>query len=81
MYLMEGWKLLDVQVFNGQQKLLKLYELIFLWIFENFAFFSHFYTSLELKSIRSFCRKSDSQFDRKKELDAMREFFYVVSMT
>ena len=46
-------------------------------------FLSHFYTYLELKSIRcstSFCRKNDSQFDRKKELEAMRkerEWFFV----
>ena len=39
------------------------------WIFE--IFFSLFYTYLELKSIQcltSFCRKKDSQFDKKKEI-------------
>ena len=37
MYLMEGRKLLDAQVFNGRQKLLKLsLQFFFLWVFENF---------------------------------------------
>ena len=41
-----------------------------------FRFFSDLYIYTELKSIRcstSFCRKNDSQFDRKKKLEAMRE--------
>ena len=48
-----------------------------------FCFFSHFYACLDLKSIRcptSFCRKNDSQFDRKKELQAMmdeKEWYFV----
>ena len=65
MYLMEARNLLDTQVFNGRQK-----KPFFLWIFESFvSFLSHFYTYFELKSIRCsarFCRKKDSQFDRKK---------------
>ena len=76
MYLMEGRKLLYTQVFIGRQKLLKLLlDSVFMWIFE-FRFFSHLYTYVELKSIRGstrFYRKNDSQFDRKKELEAMRE--------
>ena len=75
MYLMESRKLLDAQVFNGRQKLLKpSLQTFFLWIFESFVSF-HTYI-LELKSMccsTSFCRKNDSQFDRKKELEAMRE--------
>ena len=74
MYLMEGRKLLDAQVFNGRQKLLKLsFETFFVWIFESFL---HFHTYLDLKSIRcstSFSRKNNSQFDRKKELQAVRD--------
>ena len=77
MYLMEGRKLLDAQVFNGGQKLLKpSLQSFFFCGFLRVLFFSHFYIYLELKSIRcstSFCRKNDSQFDRKKELEAMRE--------
>ena len=76
MYLMEGRKLLYAQVFIGRQKLLKLLlDSVFMWIFE-FRFFSHLYTYVELKSIRGstrFYRKNDSQFDRKKESEAMRE--------
>ena len=47
------------------------------------CFFSHFYACLDFKSIRSstsFCRKNDSQFDRKKELQAMmdeKEWYFV----
>ena len=38
MYLMEGRKLLDAQVFNGRQELLKVYlQTFFLWIFESFV--------------------------------------------
>ena len=74
---MEGRKLLYVQVFNGRQKLLKLsLKTFFLWIFLKFHFFPHLYTYLELKSIRcstGFWGKNDSWFDRKKELEAMRE--------
>ena len=43
--------------------------------FWEYRFFSHLYTYFELKNIRSsknFCLKNDSQFDRKKELEAMR---------
>ena len=84
MYLIEGKKLLDAQVFNGRQKLLKLSSQTSFFVdFWEFYFFSHFHTHLDLKSIRcstSFCRKNDSQFDRKKELQAMkdeREWFFV----
>ena len=77
MHLIEGRKLLDPQVSNGRQKLLKLSLQTFFSVdFCEFCFFSNFYTYLELKSIRystSFCRRNDSQFDRKKELEAMRE--------
>ena len=73
MYLMEGRKLLDAQVFNGRQKLLKLYKRLFSVDFWEFCFYSRFYKYLELKSIRSFCRKNGSQIDKKKELEAMRE--------
>ena len=44
--------------------------------FRDFCFFSLFYTYFELKSIHyltSFCRKKDSQFDRKKETYVMKE--------
>ena len=79
MYLMEGRKLLDAQVFNGRQKLLKLSLETFLSVdFREFSSFSHFYIYLELKIICSFFRKNDSQYARKKELKAMRgerEFF------
>ena len=81
---MECRKLLDAQVFNGWQKLLKqLLQTVFSVDFWEFCFFSHFYTYLELKSIHfptSFSRKNDSQFDRKKELEAIREereYFFV----
>ena len=77
MYLMEGRKLLDTQVFNGRQKLFKLSSQTFFSVdFSEFCFFSHFYTYLKLKSIRcstSFCHKNDILFDRKKELETMRE--------
>ena len=69
MYLIEGRKLIYDQVFNEQQKLLKLSLQTFFSVdFWEFSFFSHLYTYLELKSIRcstSFCRKNGSQFDRK----------------
>ena len=43
MYLMEGRTLLDTQVFNGRQKLLKLsLQTFFLWIFESFVSFHTF---------------------------------------
>ena len=51
--------------------------------FWEFCFFSHFHTYLDLKSIRcstSCSCKHGSQFDRKKELQAMRdekEWFFV----
>ena len=64
MYLMEGRKLLDVQ---GS---LQTFFSVDFW---EFCFSSHFYTCLVLNSMHSFCRKNDSQFDRKKELEAMRE--------
>ena len=74
MNFMEGKKLLYAQVFNGRQKLLKLsLQTFFQWIF---CFFSHFHTCSDLKRIRystSFCCKNDSQFDRKKELQAIRD--------
>ena len=69
MYLIEGRKLLYDQVFNEKQRLLKLLLQTFFSVdFWEFSFFSHLYTYVELKSIRcstSFCRKNDSQFDRK----------------
>ena len=73
MYLMEGRKLLDAQVFNGRQILLKVYlQTFFLWIFESFVPF-HTFINKCIRCSTSFCRKNDSQFDRKKELEAMRE--------
>ena len=69
MYLIEGRKLLYDQVFNEKQRSLKLLLQTFFSVdFWEFSFFSHLYTYVELKSIRcstSFCRKNDSQFDRK----------------
>ena len=69
MYLIEGRKLLYDQVFNEKQRLLKLLLQTFFSVdFWEFSFFSHLYTYVELKSIHcstSFCRKNDSQFDRK----------------
>ena len=69
MYLIEGRELLYDQVFNEKQRLLKLLLQTFFSVdFWEFSFFSHLYTYVELKSIRcvtSFCRKNDSQFDRK----------------
>ena len=45
--------------------------------FWGFCFFSFFHTYLELKrsipSSTSSCRKKDSQFDRKKEMEALKE--------
>ena len=47
MYLMEGRKLLDAQVFNGRQKLLKpSLETFFSMDFWEFWLFSHIYTYL-----------------------------------
>ena len=70
---MEGKKLIDAQVFNGQQKLLKVYlQTFFLWIFESFVPFRTFINKSIHCSTR-FCHENDSQFDRKKELKAMRE--------
>ena len=77
MLLMEGKNVLDAQVFNGRQKLLKLSLQPFFSVdFWEFCFFSHFHIYLELKSIccsTSFCSKKDSQFDRKKGLEGMRK--------
>ena len=70
---MEGRKLLDAQVFNGQQKLLTLALQLFSVDFWEFYFFSNFYTNLEFKGIRNFCIKNNSQFDRKKGSEAMTE--------
>ena len=70
MLLVEGRKLLDAQVFNGRQKLLKLS----LQTFFSMDFWEFCYLKLKnIRCSRSFCRKNDSQFDRKKELEAMRE--------
>ena len=74
MLLMEGRNVLDAQVFNGRQKL--SLEPFFSVDFWEFCIFSHFHIYLELKSIccsTSFCSKKDSQFDRKKDLEGMRE--------
>ena len=74
MYLMEGRKLLDAQVFNGSQKLLKrsLQTFFFCEFFRALFLYTLLYTYLELKCIHfltSLCRKNDW----KKELEAMRE--------
>ena len=72
MYLMEARELLNLSL-----------PTLFFVDFSDFCFFSLFYTYLELKSrycSTSFCRKKDSQFDRKKELKAIkdeRELFFV----
>ena len=66
---MEGMISVDTHVFNGRQKIAKQtyrYKHCCSVIFEIFI---SFYTNLELKSIHcltSFCRKKNSQFDRKK---------------
>ena len=65
MYLMEGRKLLDTNVFHGRQETDNpiVTNIAVPWVFE-------------LKSIHSptsFCRKKYSQFDRKKEIEAMKE--------
>ena len=50
MYLMEGRKLLDAQVLNGRQKLLKpSLQTFFSMDFWEFCFFSHFSTYLGVK--------------------------------
>ena len=67
MCLMESRKLLDAHVFNGQQEMAKPTLQ---------AFFSLFYTYLELKNIHcstSFCRKKDSHLYRKKETETIKE--------
>ena len=75
MYLMEGRKLLDAYVFNELLKIAKpivTYSVEFLY----FCLISNFCTYLELKCVccsKSFCRKKDSEFDRKKEMEAMKE--------
>ena len=83
MYLMEGSKLLDAKVLDGRQEIAKpIVTIIFVpWIFLVFCFFLLlFYTYLELKSMHcstSFCHKKDSQFDRKKEMEAMNKIIFV----
>ena len=76
MYLMEGREQLDAHVFNGRQKIVKpiVTNIVVPWNFE--IFFSLLYTYLELKSLycsTNFCPKKYSQFDRKKEMEAMKE--------
>ena len=76
---MEGRKLLDAHVYNGWHENTKpiVTNIIVPWIFEIFVSFHYFiHTYMELKSIHyliSFCRKKDSQYDRKKETEAMKE--------
>ena len=81
MYLMEDRKLLDNQVLNGQQKLLKLslQTFIFCGFLRVLLFFTPSYI-LAVKKHTYFYRESDNQFDTKKELEAMieeRECFFV----
>ena len=66
MYLMEGRKLLDAQLFNRTAEIAKTIVINFFVDFREFYCFSQFHTYLDLKSIgsTSFCRKNDSQFDR-----------------
>ena len=74
---MEDGRMLDAHIFNGC-----ITNIVVSWIFEIFLSFALFYAYLELKSIHcltSICRKKDSRFDRKKEMEAMeeeREFFW-----
>ena len=67
MYL--GSKYLDAHYLMDDIKLLSV-------DFLHFCFFSLFHAYLELKSIHcstSFCHRKDSQFDRKKEMETMRD--------
>ena len=66
MYLMEDRKLLDAQVFNGRQILLKVYlQTFFLWIFESFVPF-HTFINKSIRCPTSFCRKKTANLTGKK---------------
>ena len=69
MYLMEGRKLLDAQVFNGRQKLLKLSLQTFFSV-DFWEFYFSFQTFVLTWSYEAYVVR---QLDRKKELEAMRE--------
>ena len=78
MYLMEVRELLDAHVFHKLQKIAKpiVTNTVVPCIFYIFVSFYLFYTYLELTCVccsKSFCRKKDSQSDRKKEIKAMKE--------
>ena len=79
MCLMDGRKLLYARVVNGQQTFFS----VDFWV--SFLFTFVYILGVKKQScLTSFCRKNDSQCDRKKELDAMGEemewFLYVVSL-